>query len=61
MDKKALFRNLAVIIIFLIVGLTEFTKNVRIVQVLGLFTCGAVVGSSFVMIVKSFKPKTKAE
>ncbi len=61
MDKKTFIRNLAIIIIFTAVALIEFTDNVRAVQVLGLFACGAVVGSSLVMTIKSLKAKIKAE
>jgi len=61
MDKKTFIRNLAIIIIFTAVALIEFTDNVRAVQVLGLFACGTVVGSSLVMTIKSLKAKIKAE
>lgn len=59
MDKKELTRNLAFIVIFTAVALIEFTDNVRTVQIIGLFACGMVVGSSLVSIIRSLKTKPK--
>lgn len=59
MDKKAIFRNAAVMIIFAAIGLTQFTENVRNVQILGLFASGMVAGSALTMLVISLKAKSK--
>ncbi len=36
--------------VFSLVGLTRFTENVRDVQILGLFACGAVFGVGLSML-----------
>ncbi len=46
MKKKIVWRNIAIAIVFGIIGLTAFTNDVRAVQVLGLFASGVVVGAS---------------
>jgi len=44
MKNRSLLQNLAVMIIFPVVGLITFTEGVRTVQVLGLLASGAVFG-----------------
>ena len=57
MNPKLVFRNIALMIMFIAIGLTEFTDNVRTVQILGLFVCGMGFGSSLTSLLSSFKIK----
>lgn len=57
MNKKLILRNIALMLMFLAIGLTEFTDNVRTVQILGLFVCGMGFGSALSAILRSFKTK----
>ena len=44
-------------IVFVSVGLTTFTENVRAVQVVGLLGCGAVFGAALAGVISGFKRK----
>lgn len=59
MKKNQIIRNVALIIVFCAVGYILFTENVRIVQIIGLFACGAVVGASLTNIIGKLKSKNK--
>ena len=61
MKMNLLGRNIALIILFAIVGVTQFTENVRTVQIVGLVASGAVIGSSLAAIITAFKAKHKTE
>ena len=61
MNKRPIIRNVALIIVFCAVGFILFTENVRTVQILGLFACGAVFGASLTNIIAVFKTKQKTE
>ena len=61
MNKRPVIRSIALITVFCAVGLILFTENVRIVQILGLFACGAVVGASLTKLIVAFKTKQKTE
>jgi hypothetical protein len=61
MRTKLIARNVALIVVFGVVGLTQFTENVRTVQILGLLASGAVIGSSLAMIIVALKAKQKTE
>lgn len=61
MNKNPIIRNVALIIVFCAVAFILFTENVRTVQVLGLFACGAVVGASLTQIKVALKREKKAE
>ena len=61
MNKRPIIRNVALIIVFCAVGFILFTENVRTVQILGLFTCGAVFGASLTNIIAVFRAKQKTE
>jgi len=50
-------RNIALIIVFAVAGLTMFTENVRTVQIVGLQACGAGLGASLTAIISAFKSK----
>jgi hypothetical protein len=43
MNSRTVAQNLALMVVFLAIGMTTFTENVRTVQVLGLYASG--VGS----------------
>ena len=57
MNKKLVLRNIALMLVFIAIGLTEFTENVRTVQVLGLFVCGMGFGSLLTSLLSAFKIK----
>ncbi len=61
MNKKPIIRSIALIIVFCSIGFILFTENVRTVQILGLFACGAAVGASLTNIRAAFKTKQKTE
>ena len=61
MNMKVIARSVAIMILFGVVGLTRFTENVRIVQVIGLFASGAVIGASLSTIIAALKANKKAE
>lgn len=47
------------LIVFSIVGLMQFWNNVRTVQALGLFACGAVFGTALAALITAFKARMK--
>lgn len=57
MKNKAVSRNVILIIVFCTVAFLLFTKDVRSVQILGLFACGAVVGASLTNMFTTLKTK----
>lgn len=61
MRMKIIVRNVALIVVFGVVGLTQFTENVRTVQVLGLLASGAIIGSSLAMIIVALRAKQKTD
>jgi hypothetical protein len=61
MNKGVAFRNVAVMMIFAGLGLTQFTENVRTVQVLGLFASGMVCGVALGMLIITLKAVSKQE
>lgn len=44
-------------VIFGVIGLTMFTENVRTVQIVGLFACGAAFGAALTALISAFKSK----
>jgi hypothetical protein len=61
MDMKIVGRNAALMLVFGGLGLTQFTEDVRTVQVLGLFASGAVVGAAWAKIVEVLTQKRNKE
>ena len=57
MKMKLVGINIALIAIFGVLGLTQFSENVRTVQVLGLFASGVVVGAAWTRIVVTLTAK----
>lgn len=51
MDKKQIIRAIALITIFCAMAVVLFIENVRPVQVLGLFACGAGVGATLTSLI----------
>ena len=60
MKSRSMGTSIALIIVFGIAGLTQFTENVRTVQVLGLFASGAVIGASLATMIAAVRAKRKA-
>jgi len=61
MNKNPIIRNIAIIIVFCAVGFVLFTENIRTVQIIGLFACGAVVGASLTNIKVALMRKKNLE
>lgn len=61
MKMKLIVRNVGVVIVFGVFGLTFFTEGVRIVQILGIFASGMVVGASLATIIAGLKANQKTE
>ena len=59
MHKNAIWRNLALMVVFTATGLTMFTENVRTVQILGLFASGIVFGVSMAGIIAAYRGRQK--
>lgn len=57
MNNRSIFRNITLIIVFCAVGIVLFTENVRLVQIIGLFACGMVMGVSLDQIVQTLRKK----
>ena len=61
MNLKGIPMNIAVMLVFSLIGLIKFAENVRAVQVVGLFASGAVCGVAFALITSAYRSKqTKA-
>ena len=59
MQTGLITRNISLMVVFCAVALTLFTENVRTVQILGLFACGAVFGSGLSNIIAAIRGKQK--
>jgi len=57
MNRKVIGPNIVLMVVFCAVGLTQFTENVRTVQIVGLFACGVVFGVSLARIISAFRSK----
>jgi len=57
---KRVGAHIAIIVVFGLLGLTQFSDNVRTVQVLGLFASGAAVGASLTRIISALKARKEA-
>ncbi len=55
--KPVILRNIALMLVFGAVGLTTFTENVRMVQIVGLMGCGGVIGAALTLIVFALRSK----
>ena len=61
MNMKLIVRNVALLVVFGATGLTQFTENVRTVQILGLLACGACCGACLTVIIQALRSRqTKA-
>jgi hypothetical protein len=61
MNKKIIVMNVALVIVFGVLGLTMFNENVRTVEIIRLFACGAGFGAALTVTIFTFKSKqTKA-
>jgi predicted metal-binding protein len=61
MTRNLIIRNVTLIIVFCAVAIVLFSENIRTVQILGLFACGAVAGASLTKIITALKVKKKDE
>jgi len=61
MTRNLIIRNVALIIVFCAVAIVLFSENIRTVQIIGLFACGAVAGASLTKIITVLKEKKKDE
>jgi hypothetical protein len=59
MKMNVIWRNVALIVAFGAMGLILFTENVRTVQTLGLFACGAVFGAGLTSMVTAIRGRQK--
>jgi hypothetical protein len=57
MDMKLVGRNVGIMVVFGVLGLTQFSENVRTVQILGLFASGVAVGAAWSKIVTALRDK----
>jgi hypothetical protein len=57
--KPLVVKNIALMVLFGVTGLSMFTENVRTVQIIGLLACGAGFGAALTMIISSFRSKQK--
>ncbi len=57
MNHKLVWSNLAIMVVFTVIGLTRFTENVRTVQVVGLFASGAAFGASLVALITALRAR----
>jgi hypothetical protein len=59
MDKKIIIRNAALMVIFAVTGLLQFTENVRTVQIVGLLASGVGFGAALTVIIQSYRSEKK--
>jgi hypothetical protein len=59
MQKNVIWRNVALMVAFGAMAWLMFTDNVRTVQILGLFSCGAVFGAGLTSIVAAIRGRQK--
>ncbi len=57
MNKRTFGANIALMVVFGAIGLTLFTENVRTVQILGVFICGAIFGAALAGTVSAFRSR----
>ncbi len=58
MNTKRVFPSIGLMILFGTFGLTQFTQNMRPVQVVGLFACGVAVGSALSVCVAALRNRS---
>jgi predicted metal-binding protein len=61
MNNRSIIRNVSLIIVFCAVGIVLFTENVRLVQIIGLFACGMVIGVSLDQIIQTLRKKNSPD
>ena len=60
MKSSEIIRNAGLMIVFAAIGYTIFTENLRTVQILGLFSCGAVFGVGLCRLLDAVRRKKNA-
>ena len=59
MDTRSIVRSISFMVVFVVVPLILFTENVRTVQILGLFVCGAAFGASLATLIAAVRGRQK--
>jgi len=59
MKSRGIGSNLAIMIVFIAVGLTMFTEGVRTVQILGLMASGAAAGAGLTRLIEGLRSKAE--
>lgn len=59
MGTMSILRNVSLMVVFVAVPVVLFTENVRTVQILGLFTCGAAFGASLAGLITAIRGRQK--
>jgi len=59
MQMNVIWKNVGLMVTFGAVALLMFTDNVRTVQILGLFACGAVFGAGLTNIVATIRGRQR--
>ncbi len=57
MNQKLVWRNVVLMVVFGSLGLTQFTENVRMVQVVGLLASGAAFGVALTSLFIAFRAR----
>jgi hypothetical protein len=59
MNQKSNWTSIVVMVVFGLIGLSQFSRDVRLVQVIGLFASGAAFGAAFVTVIRALITRNK--
>ena len=59
MNQKSNWTSIVVMMVFGLIGLSQFSHDVRLVQVIGLFASGAAFGAAFVTVIRALITRKK--
>jgi hypothetical protein len=59
MNQKSNWTSIVVMLVFGSIGLSQFSRDVRPVQVIGLFASGAAFGAAFVTVIRALITRNK--
>ncbi len=59
MQTIAIWRNAALMLLFTTIATAMFTKDMRTMEILGLFACGAGFGASLTSMVSAYRRKLR--
>ncbi|HUI63401.1 MAG TPA: hypothetical protein VL126_01060 [Bacteroidota bacterium] len=60
MKSRSVGANLAILFVFVFVGLTMFSDGVRTVQIIGLLACGAAAGAALTRLIVGLRSRTQS-